>query len=152
MLNGLDNLLSELWRPWISADCQCRIRIAMLEAQRRAILATVHQSLKSGAVAPAGHGANASFHLDYSVPVWTYEVGDQAIEARIWMEPGAHTTYAAWRLRPSPNSPDAKLSLRITLLVNGRDHHATMPAGCYLAGHNKNAERVPVERCFVRRC
>src|SRR5262249_31680047 len=56
---------------------------------------------KSGAIAPAGHLRIASFHLDDSVPVWSYEVGDQAIEARIWMEPGAHTTYAAWRLQPA---------------------------------------------------
>jgi Glycogen debranching enzyme N terminal len=99
---------------------------------------------KSGAVAPAGHVRNASFHLDYSVPVWTYEVGDQAIEARIWMEPGAHTTYAAWRLRPSPNSSDAELSLRITLLVNGRDHHATMPAGGFAPEINADRERLRI--------
>src|SRR6516225_5842767 len=70
------------------------------------------------AAGPPAHLRIASFHLDYSVPVWSYEVGDQTIEARIWMEPGAHTTYAAWRLQPAPNSPDAELSLRITLLVN----------------------------------
>ncbi len=46
----------------------------------------------SGAIAPAGHVRIGSFHLDYSVPVWSYEVGDHRIEARIWMEPGAHTT------------------------------------------------------------
>jgi 4-alpha-glucanotransferase len=99
---------------------------------------------KSGAVAPAGHVRIASFHLDYSVPVWTYEVGDQAIEARMWMEPGAHTTYAAWRLRPSANSPDAELSLRITLLVNRRDHHATMPAGGFTPEINADRERLRI--------
>ena len=41
----------------------------------------------SGAIAPAGHVRIGSFHLDYSVPVWSYEVGDHRIEARIWMEP-----------------------------------------------------------------
>ena len=56
---------------------------------------------KSGAISPAGHVRIGSFHLDYSVPVWTYDVGDRQIEARIWMEPGAHTTYAAWQLRPA---------------------------------------------------
>jgi 4-alpha-glucanotransferase len=84
---------------------------------------------KSGAIAPAGHLRIASFHLDHSVPVWSYEVGDQAIEARIWMEPGAHTTYAAWRLQPAADPPGAEFALRITLLVNGRDHHATMSVG-----------------------
>src|SRR6266536_2203787 len=84
---------------------------------------------KSGAIAPAGHLRIASFHLDDSVPVWSYEVGDQAIDARIWMEPGAHTTYAAWRLQPAADPPDAEFALRITLLVNGRDHHATTSVG-----------------------
>jgi 4-alpha-glucanotransferase len=84
---------------------------------------------KSGAIAPAGHLRIASFHLDGSVPVWSYEVGDQTIEARIWMEPGAHTTYAAWRLQPTADPPDAEFALRVTLLVNDRDHHATMSVG-----------------------
>ena len=84
---------------------------------------------KRAAIAPAGHLRIASFHLDYSVPVWSYEIGDQAIDARIWMEPGAHTTYAAWRLQPAVDPPDDEFALRITLLVNGRDHHATMPVG-----------------------
>src|SRR5262245_4411394 len=84
---------------------------------------------KSGAIAPTGHVRIASFHLDHSVPVWRYEVGGQTIEARIWMEPGAHTTYAAWRLQPCADPPDTEFALRITLLVNGRDHHATMSVG-----------------------
>src|SRR5213080_1443010 len=71
---------------------------------------------KSGAISPAGHVRIGSFHLDYSVPVWTYEIGPHRIEARIWMEPGAHTTYAAWRLRPDPVSPENGLSLRVILL------------------------------------
>ena len=51
---------------------------------------------RSGVVSPAGHVWIGSFHLDYSVPVWTYDFGNRQIEARVWMEPGAHTTYAAW--------------------------------------------------------
>jgi predicted glycogen debranching enzyme len=56
---------------------------------------------KSGVVAPAGHVRIASFHLDHSVPVWSYEIDDRQIEARIWMEPGSHTIYAAWRCDPA---------------------------------------------------
>src|SRR3989442_5951764 len=70
-----------------------------------------------------------SFHLDWSVPVWTYEVGDRRIEPRIWMEPGAHTTYVAWLLRPGADPPQDGLSLRVTLLVNDRDHHGTTSVG-----------------------
>ena len=61
---------------------------------------------KSGAVSPAGHIRIGSFHLDYSTPVWVYELGEHRIEARIWMEPGAHTVYAAWRLSPQPQPPE----------------------------------------------
>ncbi|HEU4357155.1 MAG TPA: glycogen debranching enzyme N-terminal domain-containing protein, partial [Xanthobacteraceae bacterium] len=42
----------------------------------------------SGAISPAGYIRIGSFRLDYSVPVWTYEIGPHRIEARIWMEPG----------------------------------------------------------------
>jgi predicted glycogen debranching enzyme len=97
---------------------------------------------KSGAIAPTGYPRIASFHLDHSVPVWVHDIGDQEIEARIWMEPGAHTTYAAWRLRPSTDAPE--LSLQITLLVNGRDHHATMPAGGFAPAIESNHERVRI--------
>src|SRR6516162_6627122 len=84
---------------------------------------------KSGDIAPDGHVRIGSFHLDYSVPVWTYETGDLHVEARIWMEPGAHTTYAAWLLRPGVDPLDDGLSLRITLLANDRDHHGTTSIG-----------------------
>src|SRR5271166_1841377 len=84
---------------------------------------------RSGAISPTGNVRIASFHLDYSVPVWTYEVEDRLIEARIWMEPGANTTYAAWRLRPRACSPEDGLILRVTLLANNRDHHGTTSVG-----------------------
>src|SRR5438132_1085651 len=84
---------------------------------------------KSGAISPAGHIRIGSFRLDYSVPVWTYEIGPHRIEARIWMEPGAHTAYAAWLLRPQPDAPEHALSLRVTLLANNRDHHGSTVVG-----------------------
>src|SRR2546421_7190650 len=84
---------------------------------------------KSGAISPAGHVRIGSFHLDYSVPVWTYEVADCQIEARIWMEPGANTTYAAWRLHAGAELLQDRLLLRVVLLANNRDHHATSAVG-----------------------
>src|SRR6478672_5339428 len=85
----------------------------------------------SGAISPAGHIRIGSFHLDYSVPVWTYEIGEHRIEARIWMEPGAHATYLAWRLLPQSEPPEHELSLRVTLLANHRDHHGTTAVGTF---------------------
>jgi 4-alpha-glucanotransferase len=64
-----------------------------------------------------------SFHLDYTVPVWMFAVGGRRVEARVWMEPGEDTTYLAWLLHPSAGESDT-LSLRVTLLVNNRDHHS----------------------------
>src|SRR5215469_13141529 len=99
---------------------------------------------KSGDVAPAGHVRIGSFHLDYSVPVWTYEVGGRQIEARIWMEPGAHTTYAAWLLRPGADPLDNGLSLQITLLANDRDHHGTTSVGGFAPRIGADGESLTV--------
>lgn len=99
---------------------------------------------KSGAVSPAGHIRIGSFHLDYSTPVWTYELGDQRIEARIWMEPGAHTVYAAWRLSPQRLPPEHALSLRVTLLANDRDHHGAMAVGGFAPEIALEGERLSV--------
>src|SRR5499427_1914914 len=99
---------------------------------------------KSGDIAPAGHVRIGSFHLDYSVPVWTYQIGDRHVEARIWMEPGAHTTYAAWLLRPGADPQDDGLSLRVTLLANDRDHHGTTSIGGFEPGIRVDGESLMV--------
>ena len=39
---------------------------------------------KSGAISPAGHVRIGSFHLDYSVPVWTYEIGRASCRERVF--------------------------------------------------------------------
>jgi predicted glycogen debranching enzyme len=74
-----------------------------------------------GAIAPEGHLAVESFHLDGSIPVWRFAAGACRIEQRIWMEPGAHTTFVAWRLLSLPSGPLPLLS--VALLANDRDHH-----------------------------
>jgi predicted glycogen debranching enzyme len=75
-----------------------------------------------GQIAPSGHLGIESFYLDDTVPVWMFAVGSWRIEARVWMEPGEDTTYLAWFLHPGSGA-STKLSLRVTLLVNNRDHH-----------------------------
>lgn len=59
------------------------------------------------------------FHLEGSIPVWTYACADALLEKRIWMEQGANTTYIHYALAR------ASLPLRLTIkpLVNYRDHH-----------------------------
>jgi len=81
-----------------------------------------------GAVEPRGHLHLESFRLDGRLPVWRYALGGLRIEARVWMEAGAHTAYLAWRLLPGPADPE-RLRLWVRLLVNGRDHHGQTRPG-----------------------
>ena len=81
-----------------------------------------------GTVAPTGHVHLESFQLEGRVPVWSFAIGDLRLEQRIWLEPGAHTSYVAWRL--APGLGDARtLRLRVTLLANDRDHHGNAQPG-----------------------
>src|SRR5215213_6368784 len=75
-----------------------------------------------GQIVPPGCLGIESFHLDHSIPVWTYAVGGRRIEARIWMEPGENMVWLAWYLHSAVGESYA-LSLQLTLLVNNRDHH-----------------------------
>jgi predicted glycogen debranching enzyme len=74
-----------------------------------------------GTVAPHGYRLIERFRLDGTTPVWTYALGDALLEKRVWMEPGASTTYVRYRaLRASE-----PLRLELTALVNYRDYHGT---------------------------
>jgi len=73
-----------------------------------------------GTVAPAGYLDLESFTLDQTTPVWIFAAGGHLVEARIWLEHGANTVHCAWKLLSEATGP---VSLRVTLLVNGRDHH-----------------------------
>lgn len=83
-----------------------------------------------GALEPMGHLHLESFHLDGRLPVWRYAVGDARLEARVWMEAGANTTYLAWRLLAEPGS-GIHPRLHVRLLVNHRDHHGQTRAGAF---------------------
>ena len=106
---------------WAKADAE------LLDQQETWPLFTNRWS--GGAIGPAGHVHIESFHLDGTVPVWVFAVGLIRVEARIWLEPGANTTYVAWRLLPSPEPMTRPLLLRVRLMVNDRDHHNQTAAG-----------------------
>jgi len=76
-----------------------------------------------GAVEPAGHVHIESFRLEGRMPVWRFALGDLTIEQRIWMEPGEHTTYVAYRLAAGNPGRHPDLHLRVGVLLNARDHH-----------------------------
>ena len=74
-----------------------------------------------GTVEPRGYLVLERFHLEGSIPVWSYGFGDALLEKRIWMPQGENTTYIYYTLRRS--------SLPITLTMKGfatyRDRHHT---------------------------
>jgi len=92
-------------------------------------------------VAPAGHVHIESFRLEGRMPVWRYAIGDVRLEQRIWMEQGANTTYIAFRLVPGTQCADRPLRIRLTLLVDARDHHGSSRDGDFEAF----LEHVPEE-------
>src|SRR5260370_9507424 len=47
----------------------------------------------SGAVDPRGFLHLESFHLEGTMPVWTYALADALLEKRIWLRQGQNTTY-----------------------------------------------------------
>ena len=79
----------------------------------------------SGSVEPSGHRLIERFQLDGTTPVWTYACADARLEKRIWMEPGANTTYVRYRLLRAARA--VRLTLRA--LVNHRDYHAVTRGG-----------------------
>jgi len=79
----------------------------------------------SGAVEPKGFLLLDRFHMEGTTPVWTYALADALIERRIWMEPGANTTYVRYDLRRA----SAPVGLELAPLVNYRDYHGNTHAG-----------------------
>ncbi|MHB8747173.1 MAG: amylo-alpha-1,6-glucosidase, partial [Gammaproteobacteria bacterium] len=95
----------------------------------------------SGVIAPQGHVHIESFYLDGRMPVWRYVIGDLTLEQRIWMEPGAHTTYVALRLL---GDPGRMLQLNLKLLVNARDHHVVATPDSFSATVTGDAQHLQV--------
>ena len=74
-----------------------------------------------GTIAPEGYRLIERFHLDGTTPVWHYACADALIEKRVWMEPGANTTYVRYRFLRG----DGPVRLTLGGRVNYRDYHAT---------------------------
>ena len=65
------------------------------------------------------------FHLEGTVPVWTYICADALLEKRIWMEQGANTTYVQYALKRASGA----VAVDLKALVNYRDYHSNTHAG-----------------------
>jgi predicted glycogen debranching enzyme len=94
----------------------------------------------SGVVTPDGYRLIDRFRLDGTTPVWTYAAADALVEKRVWMEPGANTTYVQWRvLRAS-----GPVTVTLKALVNYRDYHATTRGGDWRMDVDRIADGVRV--------
>ena len=78
-----------------------------------------------GTLGPHGYRLIERFRLDGTTPVWTFACADAQIEKRIWMEPGANTTYVRYALLRG----SAPATLALKAVVNYRDFHASTHAG-----------------------
>jgi len=90
----------------------------------------------SGTVAPEGFRHIERFHLEGSIPVWTFALADALLEKRVFMQPGANTTFIMYRLARA----SAAIELSIKALVNYCEEHCTTAAG------NLRMDVAPVER------
>jgi len=70
-------------------------------------------------VDPNGYWYLESFHLEGTIPVWRFAVGDALLEKRIWMAAEANITYVYYQLVRGSQP----LVLSFKVLVNYRDYH-----------------------------
>ncbi len=76
----------------------------------------------NGTVDPQGYRYIEHFSLQGTVPVWRYACGDALLEKRIWMQPGANTTYVHYHLLRATQP----VAIFLKALVNYRDHHGSV--------------------------
>ncbi len=74
-----------------------------------------------GSTDPEGYLHLERFCLEGTTPVWTYACGDLLLEKRVWMQPGANTTY----VRYDHVRGTRTLRLNLKALVNYRNHHGS---------------------------
>ncbi len=76
---------------------------------------------RDGSISIHGYRYLEQFRLEDTIPVWTYALADDLLEKRVWMEPGANTTYLRYELARGAGP----VALSIKTLVNYRDHHGS---------------------------
>jgi predicted glycogen debranching enzyme len=87
-----------------------------------------------GTVSPQGFVFIEKFRLEGTTPVWTFRCADAPFEKRIWMQPGANTTFVQYSML----SGVRLLHLELKVFVNYRDYHGTTHAGDW----HMNVERA----------
>jgi predicted glycogen debranching enzyme len=76
----------------------------------------------SGGIHPQGYRFLAGFRLD-PFPVWTYKIGRQELEKKVFMLHGENTAGVEWRIKRRPRSDKRQVVLELRPLLAFRDHH-----------------------------
>jgi len=79
----------------------------------------------AGVVLPDGYRHLENFHLEGSIPVFTWALGDVRIIQRVWMDYGHNTTYTTYTYARGT----ANVRLVIKPLCTYRDHHKLTKGG-----------------------
>lgn len=87
-------------------------------------------------IEPLGHHYLNRFHLEGTTPIWTYAMANGLLEKRIWMQPGANTTYIRYHLQRATGP----LLLQAKTFVDYRSYHETTIYNDWLP------EILPIER------
>ncbi|PSB27537.1 glycogen debranching protein [Stenomitos frigidus ULC18] len=77
-----------------------------------------------GTIGPHGYRHLERFALEGNIPVWRYACADALLEKRVWMQPGANTTYIHYQLVRATQP----LMLTLKAMVNYRDYHSNTQA------------------------
>src|SRR5687767_2411425 len=80
---------------------------------------------RMGEAQPRGYQHIERFHMEGTIPVWTFACGDALLQKRVWMQYGANTTYIHYTL----DRASLPMTLTIKPMVNYRDQHKTTRSG-----------------------
>ncbi|MBR8833014.1 MAG: amylo-alpha-1,6-glucosidase [Stigonema ocellatum SAG 48.90 = DSM 106950] len=94
----------------------------------------------SGSVDAEGLNHIERFQLEGTIPLWIFACADALLEKRVWMQPGANTTYIRYTLRRGTKP----LLLTLKALVNYRDYHGSTQAGDWRMTINSVENKVCV--------
>ena len=61
-----------------------------------------------GTIDPHGYDYLESFHLDGTLPVWTFALDDALLERRVWMAYGSNTTYVSYHVVRADDDGDVR--------------------------------------------
>jgi predicted glycogen debranching enzyme len=78
-------------------------------------------------IEPPGAGHLREFRLEAGLPIWRYEVGDYAVEKRVFLAHLQNTVYVLYRLRTGPEA--VRLELHPTVHFRPHDSPVSTPLG-----------------------